>query len=71
MFVARAGFNLASLAFFDEAGFEGETYAVYFAVDLMVAGNQANVFGFGTMFQNLRGATQLQILDEGDRVAFG
>jgi len=56
--------------FADEAGFEGEGDAVDLAGDLVVAVDEADVFGFRAGFQNL-GTAEFEVFDDGDGIAVG
>lgn len=59
------------LSFFDEAGFEGHGDAVDAAVDFVVSVDEADVFTFGTAFEDLGGAAEFEVFDEHDVITIG
>ena len=55
----------------EELGFQRHADAVDLAVHIVVAANQADALDLGALFEHLRRALDLQVLDQDDRVTIG
>jgi len=66
----RATLGVAS-GFLYVTRFESDLGAVDFAIDLVIAVDEANILGLGAALERTGAAAQLEILDEDDGVAVG